>query len=165
MIFADSTNCFGSYVFLWGFKQETTSSWYGLFLKDGTQTSVMDVSIEKWSGQKPTYLAPDINGFTINSLDAYQSVKVDKRSIMEVNIDAFDPNDDKLSYHIEIVPESTDTKAGGDFEKAPTAVFQKVFSNSEFKVKAPSKSGKYRLFVVIKDGEKGATANIPFLVN
>jgi len=165
MIFADSTNCLGSYVFLWGFKQETTSSWYGLFLKDGTQTSVMDVLIEKWSGQKPTNLAPDINSFTINSLDAYQSVNVDKRSIMEVNIDAFDPNYDKLSYHIEIVPESTDTKAGGDFEKAPTAVFQKVFSNSEFKVKAPSKSGKYRLFVVIKDGEKGATANIPFLVN
>ena len=165
MIFADSTNCFGSYVFLWGFKQETTSSWYGLFLKDGTQTSVMDVLIEKWSGKKPTNLAPDINTFTINSLDVYQSVKVDKRSIMEVNIDAFDPNDDKLSYHIEIVPESTDIKAGGDFEKAPTAVFQKVFSNAKFKVKAPSKSGKYRLFVVIKDGEKGATANIPFLVN
>ena len=165
MIFADSSNCFGSYVFLWGFKQETTSSWYGLFLKDGTQTSVMDVLIEKWSGQKPTNLAPDINGLTINSFDAYQSVKVDKRSIMEVNIDAFDPNDDKLSYYIEIVPESTDIKAGGDFEKAPTAIFKKVFSNSEFKVKAPSKIGKYRLFVVIKDGEKGATANIPFLVN
>ena len=165
MIFADSTNCFGSYVFLWGFKQETTSSWYGLFLKDGTQTSVMDVLIEKWSGQKPTNLAPDINTFTINSLDAYQSVKVGKHSIMEVNIDAYDPNDDKLSYHIEIVPESTDTKAGGDFEKAPSAVFQKVFSRPNFTVKAPSKSGKYRLFVVIKDGEKGATANIPFLVN
>ena len=165
MIFADSSNCFGSYVFLWGFKQETTSSWYGLFLKDGTQTSVMDVLIEKWSGQKPTNLAPDINGLTINSFDAYQSVKVDKRSIMEVNIDAFDPNDDKLSYYIEIVPESTDIKAGGDFEKAPTAIFKKVFSDSEFKVKAPSKIGKYRLFVVIKDGEKGATANIPFLVN
>jgi hypothetical protein len=165
MIFADSTNCLGSYVFLWGFKQETTSSWYGLFLKDGTQTSVMDVLIEKWSGKKPKNLAPDLNAFTINSQDAYQNVKLDKRSPMQVDIDAYDPNDDKLSYHIEIVPESTDTKAGGDFERAPTAVFQKVFSKSSFTIKAPSKSGKYRLFVVIKDGEKGATANIPFLVN
>jgi hypothetical protein len=165
MIFADSTNCLGSYVFLWGFKQETTSSWYGLFLKDGTQTSVMDVLIEKWSGKKPKNLAPDLNAFTINSQDAYQNVKLDNRSPMQVDIDAYDPNDDKLSYHIEIVPESTDTKAGGDFERAPTAVFQKVFSKSSFTIKAPSKSGKYRLFVVIKDGEKGATANIPFLVN
>ena len=155
----------GSYVVLWGFKQETTSSWYGLFLKDGTQTSVMDVLIEKWSGKKPENLAPDLKSFTINNLTAYQNIKVDKKSVMQVNVDAFDPNDDKLTYHIEIVPESTNTKAGGDFELAPTAVFQKVFSNANFKVKAPTKSGSYRLFVVIKDGEKGATANIPFLVN
>lgn len=165
MIFEDSEDCLGSYVFLWGFKQETTSSWYGLFLKDGTQTSVMDILIEKWSGKKPDNLAPDLNSFTINSKNAYQSVKVDKRTQMEVEIDAFDPNNDKLSYHIEIVPESTDTKAGGDYEEAPTAVFQKIYSTNKFNVKAPSKSGSYRLFVVIKDGEKGATANIPFLVN
>lgn len=165
MIFEDSEDCLGSYVFLWGFKQETTSSWYGLFLKDGTQTSVMDILIEKWSGKKPDNLAPDLNSFTINSKNAYQSVKVDKRSQMEVEIDAFDPNNDKLSYHIEIVPESTDTKAGGDYEEAPTAVFQKIYSTNKFNIKAPSKSGSYRLFVVIKDGEKGATANIPFLVN
>lgn len=165
MIFEDSEDCLGSYVFLWGFKQETTSSWYGLFLKDGTQTSVMDILIEKWSGKKPDNLAPDLNSFTINSKNAYQSVKVDKRSQMEVEIDAFDPNNDKLSYHIEIVPESTNTKAGGDYEEAPTAVFQKIYSTNKFNVKAPSKSGSYRLFVVIKDGEKGATANIPFLVN
>lgn len=165
MIFEDSEDCLGSYVFLWGFKQETTSSWYGLFLKDGTQTSVMDILIEKWSGKKPDNLAPDLNSFTINSKNAYQSVKVDKRSQMEVEIDAFDPNNDKLSYHIEIVPESTNTKAGGDYEEAPTAVFQKIYSTNKFNIKAPSKSGSYRLFVVIKDGEKGATANIPFLVN
>lgn len=165
MIFEDSEDCLGSYVFLWGFKQETTSSWYGLFLKDGTQTSVMDILIEKWSGKKPDNLAPDLNSFTINSKNAYQSVKVDKRSQMGVEIDAFDPNNDKLSYHIEIVPESTDTKAGGDYEEAPTAVFQKIYSTNKFNIKAPSKSGSYRLFVVIKDGEKGATANIPFLVN
>jgi hypothetical protein len=164
MIFEDAENCLGSYVFLWGFKQETTSSWYGLFLQDGTQTSVMDVLIEKWSGKTPNNRAPDLNSFTINSKNAYESVKVEKKSPMLVSIDAFDPNDDKLTYHIEVVPESTDTKAGGDYEEAPSAVFEKVFTDNNFKIKAPSKSGKYRLFVVIKDGEKGATANIPFLV-
>lgn len=165
LISGDMSNCLGSYVFLWGFKQETTSSWYGLFLKDGSQTSVMDVLIEQWSGSLPTNLAPDLNSFTINSQNAYQSVKVDKRSMMDINIDAYDPNNDKLTYHLEVVPESTDTKAGGDYEEAPTAVFQKVFNDNSFSIKAPSKSGKYRLFVVVKDSEKAATANIPFLVN
>ena len=125
----------------------------------------MDVLIEKWSGKKPENLAPDLHSFTINSQTAYQSVKVEKRSQMQVDIDAYDPNNDKLTYHIEIVPESTDTKAGGDYEEAPTAVFEKIFYTNSFRIKAPSKSGNYRLFVVIKDGEKGATANIPFLVN
>jgi hypothetical protein len=125
----------------------------------------MDVLIEKWSAVKPKNLAPDINSFTINSHNAYQSIKLNKRSIMEINVEAFDPNNDKLNYHIEIVPESTDKKSGGDFERAPAAIFQKVFLTPNFNLKAPSKSGMYRLFVVVKDKEKAATANIPFLVN
>jgi len=164
MIFSDQKHCLGSYVFLWGFKQETTSSWYGLFLKDGTQTAVMDVLIEKWSGAKPSNLAPILNSFSINAQNAYQSVKVDKRASMRVDVEASDPNNDTLNYHIEIVPESTDTKAGGDYETAPTAVFQKTYSKPTFNIKAPSKSGQYRLFIVVKDGQKAATANIPFLV-
>jgi len=79
-------------------------------------------------------------------------------------LEASDPNNDPLNYHIEIVPESTNTKAGGDYEAAPTAVFQKTYSKPTFNIKAPSKSGQYRLFVVVKDGQKAATANIPFLV-
>ena len=42
---------------------------------------------------------------------------------------------------------------------------KKVFLTPNFNLKAPSKSGMYRLFVVVKDKEKAATANIPFLVN
>ena len=119
--------CLGSYVFLWGFKQETTSSWYGLFLKDGSQTGVMDVLIEKWSGNKPLNTAPGINTFTINGNNAYESVKLKPNSNMLISVDAFDLQNDYLNFHFEIVPESTDTKSGGDFEKAPEPVFKSYF--------------------------------------
>ena len=164
IIAADKEMCLGSYVFLWGFKQETTSSWYGLFLKDGSQTGVMDVLIEKWSGNKPLNTAPGINTFTINGNNAYESVKLKPNSNMLISVDAFDLQNDYLNFHFEIVPESTDTKSGGDFEKAPEPVFKKLFFESNPKIKAPKKRGKYRLFVVVKDLEKSATANIPFLV-
>tara|TARA_B110000305_G_C19453137_1_gene649244 strand:- start:2123 stop:3367 length:1245 start_codon:yes stop_codon:yes gene_type:complete len=164
IISADTEMCLGSYVFLWGFKQETTSSWYGLFLKDGSETGVMDVLIEKWSGKKPQNLAPGINSFTINGKNAYESVAIKEKSTMSIAVDAFDLNEDDLSYHFEIVPESTDTKAGGDFEKTPESVYKKIFVKSDPSIKAPFKKGKYRLFVVVKDKEKSATANIPFLI-
>lgn len=164
IIAADKDMCLGSYVFLWGFKQETTSSWYGLFLKDGSETGVMDVLIEKWSGKKPQNFAPGINTFTINGKNAYESVKLKSKSSMAIDLDAYDMNEDDLSYHFEIVPESTDIKAGGDFEKSPESVFSKIFFKSNPSIKAPSNKGKYRLFVVVKDQEKSATANIPFLV-
>lgn len=160
----DSEMCLGSYVFLWGFKQETTSSWYGLFLKDGSQTEVIDVLIEKWSANQPKNRAPGIKEFTINSQNAYNSVKVKKKSKMQIFIDAYDLNQDKLSFHFEIVPESRDKKSGGDFETAPKSVYNKVFATQNPVIKAPAKSGSYRLFVVVKDHEKSATANIPFLV-
>jgi hypothetical protein len=164
IIAADSEMCLGSYVFLWGFKQETTSSWYGLFLKDGSETGVMDVLIEKWSGQKPQNFAPGIHSFTINGKSANESVTLEGKSTMKITVEAYDMNEDDLSYHFEIVPESTDIKAGGDFEKTPESVFKKVFVESNPSIRAPFKKGKYRLFVVVKDHEKSATANIPFLI-
>ncbi len=40
-IAAETQQCVGSYVFLWGQKQERTPTWYGLFLEDGKETEVL----------------------------------------------------------------------------------------------------------------------------
>ena len=40
---ADSLKCVGSYVFLWGQKQERTPTWYGVILEDGKETESVDV--------------------------------------------------------------------------------------------------------------------------
>ena len=49
-IMNDSTKCLGSYVFLWGQKQETTSTWFSMFTEDGDETEVMDIIIKGWTG-------------------------------------------------------------------------------------------------------------------
>lgn len=163
-IYNDMTNCLGSYVFLWGFKQETTDTWYGLFLKDGSQTDVMDELIYKWSGKYPDNRAPKVSEFLINDSNVFESVTVQKGAKMNVSVVASDANGDDLTYHYSIKPESTNTKAGGDYEESPKEIYSKVSSNNNITIKAPSKEGPYRLFIKIRDGKKAATANFPFLV-
>ncbi len=80
---------------------------------------------------------------------------------------AIDPDNDKISYRWELMPEPAQLSTGGDFEARPSAIegllTQGENGNAIFK--APDKEGAYRLFVYVMDGNNNvATANIPFYV-
>ena len=161
----DSINCLGSYVFLWGQKQETSATWYGLFLADGKETAVMDVLIEKWSGELPTNFAPNINFFKINNKTPYESLECNRKSILNIDIEVMDKDKDNLQYQYSIVPESTDIKSGGDKELAPEPIWSETSTKPIDKINSPSRLGKYRLFLQVSDNHgNAATANFPFHV-
>lgn len=52
----DTIQCLGSYVFLWGQKQERTATWYGMFMPNGDKTAAVDVMEHKWTGKWPPEL-------------------------------------------------------------------------------------------------------------
>ncbi len=165
---ADSLQCIGSYVFLWGQKQERTPTWYGIFLEDGKETESVDVMHYLWNGTWPENRTPQIQSFTINNNTAYQNVvlETNEESLASLKIQDFE--NDTLNYHWEILKESTDLKDGGDFENRPNAVKFKIISThgGELKFNAPTEKGAYRLFGYVDDGQPhAATANIPFKVN
>jgi hypothetical protein len=168
-IAADKEMCVGSYVFLWGQKQETTPTWYGVFLEDGSETEVMDVLERSWSGKYPANRSPNIASMTMNGKKTRESVYVKPRSKIQFKIDIKDPDGDLLKYRWEILPESTDIKSGGDKESRPEPIEVIVRAGSEEGVlnfKAPRKEGAYRLFAYIYDGNgNAATANFPFYVS
>lgn len=165
----DKEMCVGSYVFLWGQKQETTPTWYGLFLEDGSETEVMDVLEKSWSGKFPMNRSPNIASMTMNEKRTRDNVYVKPRSKVRFKIDTKDPDGDVLKYRWEILPESTDIKSGGDKESRPEPIEIVVKAGSEDGVlnfKAPRKEGAYRLFAYIYDGNgNAATANFPFYVS
>jgi hypothetical protein len=162
----DKEMCIGSYVFLWGQKQETTPTWYGLFLEDGTETQVMDELELAWTGSYPDNQGPSIDSYTIEGKDRYESVYLDPGRYYSVSVNASDPDNDQLTYKWELLPESTDIKSGGDKESRPDAVeikFKGESNQGDVVFRAPKKEGPYRLFVYIYDGNgKAATANFPF---
>jgi hypothetical protein len=160
--------CLGSYVFLWGQKQERTPTWYGLFTEKGEETEVVDVMQFLWSGAWPANKAPHIYSLQVDGKKALENVYVKPGKSYPVLAVGSDPDCDHLSYRWELLPEPTKVGEGGDFEARPKAVENAISDatgDGHATLKAPAKEGAYRLFIYISDGNnKVATANLPFYV-
>jgi hypothetical protein len=158
----------GSYAFLWGQMQETTPTWYGLFLESGEATEVVDSMQFLWTGEWPQARAPSIREFLIDDKKAIQSIYLEAGKTYTAKVDAFHPQDEPFTIRWEFLPESTDIRAGGDPEARPTPVEDLILNddgNGNLEFKAPEKSGPYRLFAYITNQHnKAAAANVPFFV-
>jgi hypothetical protein len=157
----------GSYVFLWGQKQERTPTWYGMFLPDGSETETIDVMHYIWNGSWPDNRAPQIKTMLLDAKTSSKNIVVKAGGSYEARVKAKDPDGDKLSYQWEIMAESQAKEEGGDVEEVPATieVQSEGTGTDQVTVQAPGEAGAYRLFVYVRDGQgNGAHANIPFLV-
>ena len=51
-------NCLGSYLFLWGSKQEETHTWFSFFDDEGRESPLVGLMQELWTGRQPANQAP-----------------------------------------------------------------------------------------------------------
>lgn len=165
----ESKKCIGSYVFLWGHKQETTSTWYGLFTADGRSTEPVDELYKAWKNSSPINGSPSIGSYDIltDSSENGRNKILRAGNIYAAQAQFSDPDGDKLQVHWEIISESTDTRIGGDAESAPPAIPGLIRNKSKDGIKfiAPEREGAYRLFITAHDRSGNAAyANIPFYV-
>ena len=162
----DKELCLGSYAFLWGYKQEQTPTWYGLFTKQKNATQSIDVLNSYWKGEVRN-TAPILHSFLLNNLDKKESIKLKKGKDCSFSYYVTDAENDSLIYEFQLMPESIDKKAGGDFEKTPEPLSFNIveYKSNEIIIRSPLKSGPYRFFIYVRDSNKNvATANIPFYV-
>ena len=164
----DKDKCLGSYVFLWGQKQERTPTWYGIFTEKGEESEVVDVMQYLWSAAWPKNKAPHIYSLQLDHKKAVNSVYLNPAGSYTVLTVATDPDEDKLTYRWELLSEPTQVSEGGDFEARPQPIANLISGssgNGQATLKAPEKEGAYRLFVYVTDGNNNvATANLPFYV-
>lgn len=156
--------CLGSYAFLWGNKQETTETWFGLLLPTGETTEAVDRLSEFWTGKPVQKHAPQVRGIEVTGVDM-GAVRPGARFTARVR--ATDPDGDDLEVEWRIVQETTDRRSGGDAEQIPHTVPGRVVSSDGLRavLLAPEKPGAYRLFVTVRDGtNRAGTANTPMLV-
>ncbi len=167
-IAADNRNCLGSYVFLWGQKEERTPTWYGMFLSSGETTETIDVMQDLWTGSWPNFRSPSLDGFWLDGQTASQNVRLNAGHSYTARVLAGSPSQAPLSYSWEIMEESSALGAGGDYEPPPKRAPGLIAEGAaaEAQIKAPAEPGAYRLFVYVFDNhKKAAFANIPFYVD
>jgi hypothetical protein len=167
VILSNPQQCIGSFVFLWGQKQERTPTWYGMFLESGENTESVDVMQYVWTGEWPENRSPQLMSFLLNGKTAYGNVYLSPGGTFDAVATATDPDGDELEYAWEIIPEVPEHKQsdGGDFEERQETVFKERTTENIITAAAPEKEGAYRLFVYAFDGHNNAaTANIPFYV-
>ena len=157
----------GSYVFLWGQKQERTPTWYGMFTESGEETETIDVMHYIWNGTWPDNRSPRLESMSLDGKLAKQNVELTAGQLYEATVKVSDPDNDLLRYRWEVKPESDAKQGGGGFEKPIESLDSLIGDASapSIQLSAPQELGAYRLFVYIYDGHNHvAHANVPFYV-
>ena len=162
-VLAQPQLCLGSYVFLWGQKQEVTATWFSLFLADGTRLAPVDVMTEFWTSRPPANRCPEIK-----KLEFQGAAAVAPGATVEAALTVSDPEGDPLKtvWLLQRDPEAFGN--GGDMEQVPPAFPEAVIQGSATgaKVRLPGASGLYRLFVTVRDNHGGgAVANLAIRVD
>jgi len=155
----DDDMCLGSYAFLWGAKVEATTTWFGMFLADGSKLAAVDAMTEAWSGQAPDDLCPRIASLAI-------AVPYDMQpgAQVRVTLDASDPEGKALDVQWKLMRDPMSYATGGDKVDAPPAYPDRIASADEngCTLTLPDKGGVYRVYVVVKDpAGNAAVANLP----
>jgi hypothetical protein len=154
--------CLGSYAFLWGQKQEVTSTWFSIFLNDGTRLGAAETVSELWTGKAPTNRVPVIKSLTLNC------APTGKPGTTGVALlEASDPEGDPLKITWLLARDPEEYGTGGDKEKAPATFANAIVKteNQSATIVFPSASGLYRLFATVRDDHGGgAVANVPLRV-
>lgn len=159
----------GSYAFYWGQKQETTPTWFNLFLASDHAIGPVDTLTFLWTGKFPEKTAPEISPIRLNGQRADDNIRVDPADPLFASFTLLDADDpDAIKVHWECRPESRHKGIGGDAERVPPAIplaEARSYGHELFSCKAPTEKGPYRLFLYVTTPHgKAATANIPFHV-
>ena len=165
--------CLGGYAFLWGWKQEETSTWFGLRVADADgagdrKTEMVDTLAELWTGRPPSDRAPRVEAF---GLREGGEARFAPGTVITAEVTMVDPEGEPLAYTWDLRDAKLVRGFGGDREDTLTRYPDRIIDASvrghraAAEIRLPETPGAYRIFVRGDDpAGSTATANIPVQV-
>lgn len=166
-------NCLGSYVFLWGQKQEKTHTWYGMFLPEGNRTASVDALSYAWTGQWPADRCPRIGAGAIRlEMEAGSAAEASgvftPGAVLRASFDVADPEGKPLTIRWDLRKDVSDNPSTGGDREDSTPPLGGVVSGAtanQATLRLPKTPGNYRIFAYATDpAGNAATANVPIQV-
>lgn len=170
---SSNPRCLGSFVFLWGQKEERTPTWFSMFVEDnveqlplcGEKTPMVEAMQRVWTGKEPKNTAPKVDNMTINGKRAENDIKVKAGIPMKAYVMVTDRENDNLTYVWEILREATVLGFGGSYEPRPERegnVISTKTNTCDVIIDVP---GNYRFYVYVLDNTGFvSTINVPFQI-
>ena len=155
--------CVGVFAFAWEQKQEATGTWFGMFLRTGEKTPMVDLLAKEFTGRWPANRAPRPAPLR----PPFANDRLPPGTEVVVDLAVTDPDGDPLTFEWIVKSESTDRRIGGDHEQAPPEHPACILRTEGARawLRLPDRPGAYRLFVYVRDGQGGgASENIPFFI-
>jgi hypothetical protein len=167
VVLSDTARCLGGYLFYWGYKQEGTPTWFSTMLETGEETETVGLMRKLWMGDSTGNKVPYVAYVKLDDTFAHENLYLHTQQEVTAALYSFDPDGDSLRYVWEVLPETVDQQGSSTTETKPDPI-PGLLGNArgnKVQVLAPKKTGPYRLFAYVYDGQGHvATANIPFFV-
>ena len=172
-IITSDPSCLGSFVFLWGQKEERTPTWFSMFTEQnvegfpfkGLKTSTVEGMQRVWTRNEPAQTAPVISAMTAEGKAARQNPTFKVGETFKVSADVKDREGDKMTFVWEVLREATITATGGAYEPRPERVGE-VITTSEPEMNFKfEEAGAYRVYLYALDNTGYASpTNLPVLI-
>jgi len=168
---ADTVDCLGCYAFLWGQKQEYTSTWFSLYTPQGEPTALTDALQALWAG-KAVQQNTAIAGVRIDNKPDAANIYLQAGKPYTAGAVVTAPLQNDAVLHWEIQTDRSGYLNDGDDplrQVMMTDSFvlpaKRLSGKYEFRFTAPAVKGPFRLFLYLKAGTGNiATANACFYV-